>query len=244
MPSPGCCPPGTGSACPRGTSCPGFSVLLPWSIRCWPVSLGEGTTLHHLVCPPPRHQLSPERSEGTEPLPSTCWPRFFGFSPGYGWFSGLLTGEHEPHGLRDVLRAPCAAGIRFIPLRWGPRSGASRDSAPPPGASTTWHPLPREDHRGGRASSGQPLNCWAGELPGEGDYGFADCSLAQARELTQLGSALAPEGADSAPRGQVAPPRGQLLCPLLGFLSLGNTQDACQNKGRAPGLLVPFPALS
>ena len=33
--------------------------------------------------------LSPERSRGAESPPSTCWPRCFRCSPGYGWPSRL-----------------------------------------------------------------------------------------------------------------------------------------------------------
>lgn len=98
-----------------------------------------------------------------------------------------------------------------------PRGETGGDLAAVPAGGSAPRSLPGGDHGHGRASSGQPFNCWAGALPAEGDYGFADCSLAQARELTQLGSALAPEGAASAPGGQAAPPRGS-FCPLLGFL--------------------------
>lgn len=100
--------------------------------------------------------------------------------------------------------------------------------------------LPGGGHGRGRASSGQPFNCWAGALPAEGDYGFADCSLAQARELTQLGSALAPEGAASAPGGQAALPRAAFV-PSLGFSPPPGEYTGCLPKqrsgARTPGSL-------
>lgn len=102
---------------------------------------------------------------------------------------------------------PTPLGTNPPGARRGPRGGRS-----PPVPAQPVAPSPEGTRqRAGELRSG---NCRAGELPSEGDYGFADCSLAPAPALTQLGSALAPGGTRCTTPGSFG--------PLLGCLSLGN----------------------
>jgi len=102
------------------------------------------------------------------------------------------------------------------PLGTDPVPGRGATGARTPRCPRSLAPPPRRGPQRGELGSG--------ELPAEGDDGFADCSLAQPRELTQLPSALAPG------RGGCTAPGS--FCPSLGFLSPGNTQDTCQKRGR------------